>query len=103
MRTRSQWVSTIQDQCGPFHRWPSDIKSILLTGTPFSPHVKNTGRFSVTVFFLTQGMNPVLIREFWAENYPHFDRSAWAQIEWILRKYPTSNWTQMNVAHQWYM
>jgi len=92
MSRKAYWVKLLQDLIGPTHQWPQKIRMWLLRTT----HPNNMQRFGMTVFLLKNGTDPELIKEFYTDLFD-FDREAWRQINWIIGKYPTSNWTSWNV------
>lgn len=64
-----------------------------------SKHLNNQDRFTITVFLLCNGINPTLIKTYFADCFK-FDQSAWRQIDYLIKNYPTSNWKQWNVSQQ---
>lgn len=82
---------TIFDIVGPASEWPRGVLDIFT-----KLHIKNKDRFTLTVFLLGNGLNPVVIKEYYAMAYA-FDKSANTQIDYIIGKYPKSFWTTWNV------
>ncbi|MEY3324803.1 MAG: hypothetical protein RLZ11_1117 [Bacteroidota bacterium] len=92
---RQKHLRLFIDLIGPSKDWPTQIRMLLFG----AKHLTNQQRFSCTVFLLANGISPRQIREFYAQTF-NFDQSAWRQIDWIITKYPTSNWKQWNVMMQ---
>lgn len=90
---RSAWMKFIQDKIGPQKQWPIKIKAAMYG----KKVLKNTDRFTITVFLLCNGLDPFWIKRFFDTQTP-MDDSAKRQVNWIIEKYPTSRWTAWNVA-----
>lgn len=82
----------LKDLIGPTHKWPNTIRKTFLS----KKHMTNPERFKVTIFFLNNGVNPVLIKECYKIMFK-FDRSANTQIDYLIKKYPSSKWKAWNV------
>lgn len=83
----------IEDLVGPFSQWPHAIHRIFFT--KLKP--TNRDRFAMTVFFLCNGLDPILLKEYYDIAYI-FDAEAKRHIDYIIKKYPTSKWTAWNIA-----
>jgi hypothetical protein len=90
---RQQYAKIFIDLIGPSWSWPNQVR-LLFFGYL---HLNNVQRFIVTVFLLANGINPELIRSFFQDCF-RMDSAAHRQIEWIIHKYPESNWKQWNVS-----
>lgn len=90
-----RYKETIEDIVGDKDQWPRSIKNTFYTQL----RPTNRDRFTMIVFFLNNGLNPVIIREYFQMAYV-FDQDAWRQINYIIAKYPTSSWTSWNVSEQ---
>lgn len=73
------------------HKWPKAIRDAF-----YKKHMNNQERFKVTVFFLANGFGEKFIRSLYAQKF-NFDKSAWRQLDFIFKAYPTSNWTAWNI------
>lgn len=91
----NRWVVTLQDQIGNTILWPLEIQRCLLQ----KKHLTNQERFKCTVFLLCNGMAPWLIEDYYKFRY-RFDKNAWRQIDYVIRKYPKSNWTAWNTSER---
>lgn len=87
-----QQLLLLEDLLGPSRTWPSAIRMMLLS----YGHLNNSQRFAATVFLLGNGINPRLIEEFYASRF-NFDAAAWRQVQYVIRMFPTSNWTYWDV------
>lgn len=87
------WVKTLQEIIGPTHKWPNQLRDLILR----SRHVNNQQRFIIIVFMMCNGVQPMVVRDFFGERFD-LDKAAWRQIDWVINKYPTSRWTAWNVA-----
>lgn len=76
------------------HLWPEAIRTAF-----YKKHITNPERFKITVFFLANGVAPFIIKGVFNEKYT-FDKEAVRQVNWIINKYPTSQWTAWNIAEQ---
>jgi hypothetical protein len=74
--------------------WPDAIRIAF-----FKRHMSNTERFKVTVFFLVNRVPPHVIKNAYEYKFK-FDAQAWRQINWIINKYPTSNWKAWNLMER---
>lgn len=81
------------EKLGPAKHWPDSIRRLLFGKTS----LKNQERFKIVVFFLVNGISPDLIRRRWVPLYD-FDSSALRHIEYIIEKYPSSDWMAWNVS-----
>lgn len=89
-----QFYSTLNDIVGPSHKYPNAIRKIIYE----KKHIRNQDRFTVTCFFLANGLNPQVFGPWMMRRYK-LDKAAGRQINWIINKYPTSKWKAWNVAH----
>lgn len=82
----------IIDIIGPTYAWPRSIS------TKFIHDIKldNRERFSLTVFFLCNGLNPELLEDYL--DCFDYDSNARGQVRWIVQQYPSSQWKAWNVA-----
>ncbi len=87
------WVNKLQDLVGRYQDWPRVIWRRLF----IKRHLKYRDRFIHTVFYLCNGVNPRIIREFYRATYD-FDRSAWQHVNDLIKDYPRSSWTAWNVS-----
>ena len=63
-------------------------------------HLNNPERFTVIVFLYRNGVNPVVIKDFFSECY-NFDAAAWRQINWVVLELEHGrDWRQWNVVLQ---
>jgi hypothetical protein len=85
----------IVDLIGPTSVWPRAIAHMFNNKCY---HLRHKDRFTVVVFFLCNGVNPELIREWFAMRPQAFTSKDLQQIDYIVKKYPESNWTAWNVA-----
>lgn len=85
----------IVDLIGPTGAWPRAIAHIF-NNKGF--HLRHKDRFTIVVFFLCNGVNPELIREWFAVRPQAFTAKDLQQIDYIVKKYPESSWTAWNVA-----
>lgn len=92
---RQQHLKIFIDLIGHSKFWPNYIRRLMFGAR----HLNNQQRFTITVFLLCNGVNPVLIKAYYDDCF-NFDASAYRQINWIINNYPTSNWKQWNVALQ---
>lgn len=92
---RQQHLKQFIDLIGPSGDWPRQIRQLLFGGK----HLNNSQRFQTTVFLLCNGVNPILIKAFYKDCFK-FDDQANRQIDWIIKKYPTSKWMQWNVSQR---
>jgi hypothetical protein len=74
--------------------WPNAIRTAF-----FKRHMTNVERFKVTVFFLANGVPPHVIVNAYRHRF-NFDKSAYRQVDWIIRTYPTSKWKAWNVMER---
>jgi len=88
-----RYKETIEDIVGDKDNWPRQIKRTFYT--VLRPN--NQQRFTMLVFFLNNGLNPVILREYFQMAYV-FDSDAWRQINWVITHFPNSNWTSWNVS-----
>lgn len=86
--------SDLLNQIPKSHLWPNAIRTAF-----FKKHMTNTERFKVTVFFLANGISPHVILNAYRHRF-NFDKSAYRQLEWIIKKYPTSNWKAWNIMER---
>lgn len=89
---KAKYLKFFQDMIGPQKFWPRSIRMCVYGKT----HLTNQERFKVTVFFLANGLSPYQIKKFYEDCYK-FDYSAIRQIEFIIKKYPTSNWKAWSI------
>lgn len=81
----------IYDLVGPIDWWPPQVVSV------FSRlHMNNRDRFVLTVFLLCNGCDPRIIIQYYRVAYD-FDRSAWDQVNYIINRYPQSQWQAWNI------
>jgi hypothetical protein len=92
-KSRQSYMKDFIDLIGPSKLWPHQIRLKLFS----SKHLNNRDRFACTIFLLCNGVNPRLIREFYHDCF-NFDAEANRHINYLIDKYPTSNWKQWNVA-----
>lgn len=79
---------------GPSHMWPRAIqKAFFQTRNP-----TNSDRFKLICFFVVNGLHPTQIRNLFMMRPFTLDKSAWRQIEWVLKEAPHKDWTAYNVA-----
>lgn len=99
MEKRQKWlpyyVKLFREHIGWEKDWPRKIRVLLLE----TRHLRNQDRFTVIVFLLANGIAPNIVRQYFDRCFS-FDRSAWSQIDWVIKAYPTSNWKAWNVALQ---
>lgn len=89
---RREWLINFQDLIGPSGQWPRAIRPLFFARN----HLTNRERFTVVIFLLANGVNPVLIREFFSEVFPG---DNWRyHVDYLIRRYPSSNWMAWNVA-----
>ena len=88
-----EFYATLNDIVGPAHKYPHHIRKCIYE----KKHLKNKDRFIVSVFFLTNGLNPHVWRPWMMRRYK-LDNQADRQLKHIIKHYPTSNWKQWNVA-----
>jgi DNA primase large subunit len=91
----ARYKETIEDIVGDKDQWPRAIKQIFYTRL----RPTNRERFTMIVFFLNNGLNPVILREYFQMAYV-FDADAWRQINHVITRYPSSNWTAWNISEQ---
>lgn len=77
---------------GPTKYWPKAIRLSFV-----KRHWRNRERFKILVFMLVNGVDPRMYISYLTKT-GGYDRSAWDQVMWIIKKYPTSNWTAWHVA-----
>lgn len=83
----------VRDLVGPTHKWPRSIQRTLLQ----QRHLNNQDRFKIIVFLLANGVAPHLIKALLNARFK-FDQEALRHIDYIINKYPSSNWKAWNVA-----
>lgn len=83
----------IRDLVGPTHKWPRAIQRLLLQQKSLS----NPDRFKLIVFLLANGVPPPMIKALLNARFK-FDQEALRHIDYIINKYPSSNWRAWNVA-----
>lgn len=88
----AQWYQYLQRQVGPVDHWPHAVSRLALT----ERHLDNQGRFTVAVFLLANGVPPDAVRNYFEFRF-RFDAAAWRQLNWIIHRYPGSNWRAWNV------
>ena len=91
---KREYVKLLQDLVGSSHKWPRAIQRVVFGQT----HLTNPERFTVIVFLYRNGVNPVIIKDFFSECY-HFDAAAWRQINYVLRELEQGrDWKQWNIV-----
>lgn len=83
----------IEDLVGPKDLWPHAIFNTFWI--KLQPN--KSDRFKMTVFLLCNGVDPVLIKEYYSVAYI-FNQKAINHVASICKDYPKSNWTAWNVA-----
>ena len=91
---KREYIVLLQDLVGKSHKWPRAIQRMVFQ----QRHLNNQDRFTVMVFLYRNGVNPVVIKDFFSECY-RFDAAAWRQINWVVRELEHGkDWTQFNVV-----
>ena len=83
----------IQDIVGHWRHWPRAVRDTFFINLKPT----NRQRFAMTVFLLNNGLNPDTIREYYDLAFL-FDAEAKRNMNYIISKYPTSNWTSWNIS-----
>ncbi|AXH73547.1 MAG: hypothetical protein [Doliovirus lythtis] len=87
--------SLFEDLIGTKEHWPNAIFKVFF----FKLKPSNSDRFKLTVFLLCNGVDPLLIQEYYAVAYL-FTQHQQRQIRDIIKKYPSSKWTAWNVSER---
>jgi len=92
-KPKSYYLKDIQKTIGPQSTWPYAIKKYIYG----QAHLRNNERFAVICFLLGNGYPPYMLEAFFRDSY-FFDAQAKRANEWIINKFPTSNWTYWNIS-----
>lgn len=92
-RNRTEALDYLFSHFFPPRDWPRGIWALIKKPR----HLSNKQRFILVVFWLNNGLHPDVIVEIF-HAFGGYDQSAFRQVNWIIRQYPTSKWTSWNIA-----
>lgn len=90
--SRSELRKLIIDIIGPTKDWPWAVKKSFV-----KKHWKNPERFKIIVFAMVNGCDPKMITSYMRKT-GGYDRSAWYQVDWVIKNFPKKRWTAWHVA-----
>lgn len=83
LQQRMRYLSELEEVGPPMRSWPRHFQHLV-----FVPHVRNSDRFGLVIFLLSNGYNPAAIDRFMFHGF-NFNRAAQRQIADILRQWQT--------------